>query len=87
MAAREYVALTTVNPQFGWTMLYRSSDRDDAEAHALDEIDRRNGSGPSIWKDVEQRNLVVLPLGKARKVAGRCALGECDHDHGDNENY
>jgi hypothetical protein len=74
----QYVAITTVNAQqSGWDVLARGTDKDAVRQEAWDSI-----VGSDIYADTYRKNLTVLSLTKARRVAGRCALGECEHDHG-----
>lgn len=73
-----YVAISTINAQLsGWDVLARGSDKSAVEQQAWDGI-----SGSDIYADTLRKNLTVVSLTKARKLAGRCALNECDHDHG-----
>lgn len=82
----EYVALSTINAQAsGWEVLARGPDRDAVLLAALGEIDRQYPDRTDIYNDTLRANLRVDGLVTARAVAGRCALGECSHDHDDQE--
>ena len=74
-----YIALSTINAQAsGWEVLARGSVKSMVEECAWASI-----VGSDIYADTLRKNLTIVSLTKARKIASRCALGECDHDHGD----
>lgn len=80
--AAEYVAISTINAQMsGWDVLARGTDPRDVAEAAYAEIDRQYPNRLDIYSDTLRKNVVVTSLTKARRIAGRCALGECDHDH------
>lgn len=77
--ATEYVAISTVNAQMsGWQVLARGSDRAMVEQQASDGI-----AGTDIYAQTLRINLRIVSKTAARRLAGRCALNECDHDHGE----
>lgn len=74
----EYVAITTINAQTSdYRVVARGTDKDVVRDVARAAID-----GVDIYAETEHKNLRVLSKTQARRLAGRCALGECDHDHG-----
>lgn len=81
--AAEYVAISTINAQMsGWDVLARGSDKSAVEQAGYDRIGADYPDHTDIYSDTLRKNLVTVSLSKARQIAGRCALGECDHDHG-----
>lgn len=84
--AAEYVAISTINAQMsGWDVLARGIDKGAVEATGYDQIDVLYPNRTDIYGDTLRKNLMVVSLSKARQIAGRCSLGECDHDHGYDE--
>ena len=76
--AAEYVALSTINARMtGWDVLARGSDKPAVEQQAWDAI-----VGNDIYADTLRKNLRVVSRSAALRLAGRCALNECPHDHG-----
>lgn len=81
-----YVALSTINAQMsGWQVLARGTDKAAVEQAADAAIAAEHVDPTNIYRDTLSKNLRVVSLTNARRIAGRCALGECDHDHGVDE--
>lgn len=77
-----YVALSTINAQAsGWDVLARGTDKTAVERAADERIAAEYPNPTDIYRDTLQKNLTVVSLTQARRIAGRCVLGECDHDH------
>ena len=80
---REYVALSTLNEQFGWNIYARGADRAQVTAEAEMEIDRTSGNLFDDYRNVNLRtdtllkNLSVVSLTCARRLVGKHKLGEC----------
>ena len=78
--AAEYIAISTTNAQAnGWNVLARGADKAQVEQSADASI-----VGSDIYAETLRKNLRIVSKTTARRIAGRCALNECDHDHGDN---
>ena len=77
-----YVALSTINAQMSWwTVLARGTDRVTVEQDGFAAIAERYPSPTDIYRDTLQKNMTTVSLTRARRIAGRCRLDECDHDH------
>lgn len=72
----EYIAISTYNSQHGWTVIARGSDKTAVSQDADAAI-----TGTDIYAETLRKNLTVVSKTVARRMAGRCALGECDHQH------
>lgn len=77
-----YIAMSTINAQAsGWDILARGTDKAAVEADGFAEVERRYPDRLDIYSDTMRANFVVVSLTRARRMAGRCALGECAHEH------
>ena len=74
----EFIAISTINAQMsGWEVLARGADKATVHDEAWDSL-----VGDDIYADTLRKNLRVVSKSAALRIAGRCALDECDHDHG-----
>lgn len=82
MTQRTYVAITTIDGG-AWNEIARGHSRATVESDAWNIMDQRTArrGWHNIYDDTERKNLRIVSLTTARRIAGKCALGECDHSH------
>lgn len=73
----EYVAMTTTNPQYGWSAIARGTDCQQVERDADALLDQSD-----IYTETKRKNLTIMSVSAARRrfgshVAGLCGCDRC----------